>query len=205
MKPWVAIFSTILLATGLAPAGCSSQPLTRDQQIQMLMAENVRLQQAADTDQQELARYRQSDVKPAPTPTPPDPFRPVAIRFGAFTGVVNGEAPALEQRLKVVVEPVDASGDVVKRAGSLVLETFEPPSAAGQTPKPYHRWDLSVGDFSQTWLSGLGAYAYILRFPWPDGRPPAGGKLLLRAAMTTLAGETFTAETEIAVPHASGK
>jgi len=186
---------------GVALAGCGGPPLTRDQQVQMLMARDRRCQQQLLAAQQQVADLAAAGAKPAASaPAPEDPFRPVAIRFSSYSGVVDAGGPVDQERLKVVLEPIDASGDVVKRAGSLVIEAFEP-GPAGAPPRPYHRWEFSLPEMRETWLSGLGAYAYILRLRWPDNRPPAGEKLVLRAAFTTLAAEVLAAEAEVPLPN----
>jgi hypothetical protein len=54
-------------------------------------------------------------------------------------------------------------------------------------------------DFARTWLSGFGVWGYVLKLPWPDGRPPATARLLLRGRFTPLDGKPLRAEKEIAL------
>jgi hypothetical protein len=187
---------------GLAGAGCSTTSLSHDEQVRMLMARDRRSQEELLAAQKRIAQLTASGAQPAPPFSlggpAEDPFRPVAVRFGKYSGVLNENRPASEQRLKIVIELLDATGDAVKRAGSLDLEALTPPAQAGQ---PFHRWTFSVDELRQTWLSGLGTYGYILKLPWPAGRAPAGDRLLLRAKFTTLSGEVLAAETDIPLPR----
>ena len=159
----------------LLGGGCGGPPLSSNQQIAELSGGSA-------------------VPPPAPAPAAEDPYRPIAVRFGKFTGLLGGRGLE-KQRLKIIIEPLDAEGDVVKRAGSLEVEALE--EDAKQEPRLFHRWEFPQEELSQAWLSGLGAYAYILKLPWPDGRGPAANQLLLRATFTTLDGEALTAETWI--------
>ena len=210
---------------GLAGAGCATTSLSRDEQIQMLMARDGRSQEELQAAQQRIAQLTASGAQPRAAPAPvEDPFRPAAVRFGKYSGVLDENRPATQQRLRVIIELLDASGDVVKRAGSLDLEALTPPAGSekvsgtlrlkvpdtfsdrpgaappAQAGQPFHRWTFSVDELRQTWLSGLGTYGYILKLPWPGGRAPAGDRLVLRARFTTLSGEVLTAEAEMPLP-----
>jgi len=175
-------------------AGCQG-PLSRGERVEMLMARSARLEEELLATRQRLAELDGS-ARPAPeaAETTEDPFRAVAIRFGKFTGGINADGRPGDQRLKVVLEPLDAEGDVVKRAGSLDLEAVEP---VHNQLRPLGRWNWTQEEFAKTWLSGLGLYGYILKLDWPGGKPPASDRLLLRARFTTLSGEVLQAEREI--------
>ena len=177
-------------------AGCGGA-LSEEQQITALMAQSRQLEVDLRDREQRIAELTGAGAPPpAAAPAAEDPYRPIAIRFGKFTGLVGAGDPAEKQRLKIIIEPLDAEGDVVKRAGSLQVEALEE-GAKEETPRPFHRWEFPQEELAQTWLSGLGAYAYVLKLPWPDERRPSADRLLLRATFTTLAGETLTAETQI--------
>jgi hypothetical protein len=183
----------------LLGAGCGGA-LSEEQQITALMAQSRQLEVDLREREQRIAELTGAGATPpapaAPAPASEDPYRPIAIRFGKFTGLVGAGDPVEKQRLKIVIEPLDAEGDVVKRAGSLQVEALEE-GAKEETPRPFHRWEFPQEELAQTWLSGLGAYAYVLKLPWPDGRRPSADRLLLRATFTTLAGEPLTTETRI--------
>ena len=191
---------------GIVGAGCSGTSLSRDEQIQQLMAKDRRLQEELHAAQEKIAALTASGAQPRAAPaTVEDPFRAVAVRFGRYTGVVDENRPPADQRLRVILEPLDATGDVVKRAGSLELEAFEQTPAAGPAPgaaagageRLYHLWTFSADDLAQTWLSGLGSYGYVIKLPWPNARPPAGETLRLKARLKTLSGRVLPAEMEI--------
>jgi hypothetical protein len=176
-------------------AGCAGQPLSRGEKVEMLMARSARLEEELLATRQRLAEL-EGTGRPAPeaAKTTEDPFRAVALRFGKFTGGLAADGRPGDQRLKVVLEPLDAEGDVVKRAGSLDLEAFE---LVGDKPRTLADWKWTRQEFAKTWLSGLGLYAYVLKLDWPSGKPPASDRVLLRARFTTLSGEVLSAEQEI--------
>ena len=192
------------VALGIAGAGCSATSLSRDEQIQMLMAKDRRLQEELHAAQQKIAALSASGAQPRPAAAPEDPFRAAAVRIGRLSGVVDADRPPADQRLRVILEPLDATGDVVKRAGSIELEAFERAPAAGAAPaageRLYHLWTFSADELAQTWLSGLGSYGYVVKLPWPDARPPVGETLHLRARLKTLAGQVLEAEMNILLP-----
>jgi hypothetical protein len=176
-------------------AGCAGQPLSRGEKVEMLMARSARLEEELFATRQRLAEL-EGTGRPAPEAAKAveDPFRAVALRFGKFTGGLAADGQPGDQRLKVVLEPLDAEGDVVKRAGSLDLEAVE---LVGDKPRTLADWKWTRQEFAKTWLSGLGLYAYVLKLDWPGGKPPASDRVLLRARFTTLSGEVLSAEQEI--------
>jgi len=186
-----------LAAAGAAmilAAGCQG-PLSRGEKVEMLMARSARLEDELLATRQRLAEL-EGTGRPAPEAAKAveDPFRAVALRFGKFTGGLNADGRPGDQRLKVVLEPLDAEGDAVKRAGSLDLEAVE---LVGGKPQTLAEWKWTREEFAKTWLSGLGLYAYVLKLDWPGGKPPASDRVLLRARFTTLSGEVLSAEQEI--------
>jgi outer membrane murein-binding lipoprotein Lpp len=195
-------FAAIALAScalAALAAGCAAERTApRDDYVRLLESKNAALQTDLDAARRQAAALKAGGAAPAPPPAPEDPFRAVAVRFGKTTGGLNTDGRPGDERLKVVLEPVDADGDVVKRAGRLDLEALEP-AAAGAQPQAYHRWTFSERDLAQTWIGMLGTRAYVLKFDWPDGRPPRGGSLALVARFTTLDGRTLTAETTVPV------
>jgi hypothetical protein len=175
-------------------AGCQG-PLTRGEKVEMLMARSARLEEELLATRQRLAEL-EGTGRPAPEAAKAveDPFRAVALRFGKFTGGLAADGRPGDQRLKVVLEPLDGEGNVVKRAGSLELEAVE---LVGGKPRKIAEWKWTREEFAKTWLSGLGLYAYVLKLDWPGGKPPASDRVLLRARFTTLEGEVLSAEQEI--------
>jgi len=181
----------------IAAAGCGPRPLTRDETIQALMAQNRELQDNLLAAEGRIADLEATGATPTPRPEPiEDPFGALAIRFGKYTGMLDTDEDPGPDRLKVVIEPLDAEGEVVKRAGRLRLDalTLGP---AGAEPTPYHTWTFPQADLAQTWIGSLGIRGYVMKLRWPGGRPPRGEALLLRACFTTLRGEDLTAETRL--------
>ena len=188
-------FAQLAAAAVLALAAGCQGPLSRGEKVEMLMARSARLEDELLATRQRLAECERTGRQaPEAAKTVEDPFRAIAIRFGKFTGGINADGRPGDQRLKVIIEPLDAEGDVVKRAGSLDLEAFEP---APGGPRKIAEWKWTRQEFAKTWLSGLGLYAYVLKLDWPAGKPPASDRILLRARFTTLSGEVLSAEQKI--------
>jgi len=205
MKPRHLILHLACAAVITLGAGCAKKPhLSREDQIHLLMTRNRELAQQLSAAEQHVADLRRSGATPTPAkPIPEDPFRPIAVRFGPHTGGLDIDGVPGDERLKVIVQPLDAEGDVVKRAGRLVLEAFEL-EGDGKPPKPYHRWELGADALAETWIGSLGIRGYVMKWPWPDGRMPEGKMLLLRATFTTLSGEALVAEIEVPVSRPKG-
>jgi len=200
MDPRHPILSLVCAAVITLGAGCAEKPhLSREDQIDLLMTRNRELAQQLTAAEQRVADFERSGATPTPAkPIPEDPFRPIAVGFGPHTGGLDTDGVPGDERLKVIVQPLDAEGDVVKRAGRLVLEAFEP-GGDGKPPKPYHRWELGADALAETWIGSLGIRGYVMKWPWPDGRMPATDALVLRATFTTLSGEALVAEIEVTV------
>ena len=193
------------LALAALASGCSTGggPLSRDEDLRLLTTTNRELQGKLDAKDREIAALRASGARPEPVIRPvEDPFRPVALQFGGYTEVLDAKAGPAVSRLKVILTPIDADSEIVKRAGSLILEAYEP-AAKGQPPTLYHRWTMPTAEFIQTWIGSLGIRGYVLKLAWPEGRPPTATTLILRAKFTTLTGEVLPAETTIPNPPAT--
>ena len=199
-KGWVV--GLILAALAIAGAGCavSSSALSSSEQMRQMADQNRRLNEELQASQQKVADLTAAGRKPSPPLPAEDPFRAVAVRINSSSGVVDRGTGFARERLRVLIEPLDASGDVVKRAGGLELESFVP-GARGRPPTPYHVWKFPADELMQTWVSGLGSYAYILRLPWPDGKPPEGDTLMLKATFATPDGRVLTTEASVPIEH----
>jgi hypothetical protein len=200
IRPWAVVIVLSGLALTLAGAGCAANasPLSRDEQLQQLMETNRRLQNDLQDSQQRVADLVASGRTPALQPVTEDPYRAVALQIGSLSGVVDRGGGPAKERLRILLYPTDASGDVVKRAGRLDLEVLEP-GQKGQPPKPVGKWSLPADELALTWLSGLGEYGNVLRLPWPQGKPPATETVIIKARFTTLDGRTLPAETEVPI------
>jgi hypothetical protein len=197
--------AALLAAAGLALAGgCGDATLSRAESVRALMEQNRELQDHLRAAEDRIADLTAAGAEPSPRPTPPeDPYRPLAVRFADPTGPVDEDGQAGPEGLHVVLQPLDAEGDVVKRAGRLRLEVFGPPADgrdagdAGEAT-PLHVWTFSQDETAETWVDALGVRGYVLTLPWPAGAPSAGEAVRLRAVFTTLRGETLEAARRLA-------
>jgi len=203
MKRWRLAGLLGCVAVTLAGSGCGAA-LSKDEELQVLAHENLVLQDRLVACERRVADLTAAGAQPKPAAAPAaDPFRVAAIRFNKHTGVLEGGGPA-DERLKIILEPLDESGEIVKRAGSLELEALNP-APAGQPPKLVHRWQFPLADLAQTWTNMLSVTGYVLKLPWPEGRRPAGPGVIVRAKFTTLSGEALAAETQVTLPRLRGR
>jgi len=186
----------------MMPLSCTPPALTLEQRIAILLEQKRSLQEEIrqrDLRIAELAGGPSTSTRPQkPTEPAPlevqDPFRATAIRFNRHTGGVDTDGRPGDDQIKIILEPLDAEGDVVKRAGSLEIEIFH------TAEDKIARWKFTTLEMSRNWLTGpLGLYGYVLRLPWPEGKRPAHDTLTLRAFFTTLDGRKLTTQTTVKI------
>ncbi len=114
-----------------------------------------------------------------------DRFRAVRLRIGGLSTPLPVGDKAAPEQLKLILEPVDAAGDTVKRAGALEVR-LEPADQAGAA----QTWSLTEAQAAETWLSGVGTYGYVLKLAWPEGV----ARVRARVSFTPAGGEPLQAE-----------
>lgn len=183
----------------LAAPGCAGPHTSPDQRIELLLNQKRLLEEEVrgrDLRIAELSGQPSTATQPQkPHPAPQqDPFRAVALRFGRHTAATSTDGKPGQNQIKIILEPLDAEGDVVKRAGRCKIEILTGP--AGKA-KRIGQWEFSTLEMSRNWLTGpLGLYAYVLRLPIAAGTQ---GTVTVKARFTTLDGRSLIAETTIKV------
>jgi hypothetical protein len=175
--------------------GCGGKP---DRANIELRKKNQALQQQID----ELQRQRQADAatiraieqQRQTVPTLPHErmeqlFTAHGLRFGRLTGGVDTDPnqPGDEQ-LKVYVVPTDQSGDLLKAAGSFVIEAFD--LSRGEDNR-LGRWEYSRDEAAKNWYGDFINYGYAFAQPWQ--RPPRSNEVTVRVTFEdALTGRVFT-------------
>jgi len=200
IPPFIVVVGEFLLM--LSFAGCAPPAFTPDQRMDILLREKRHLEEQVR--QRELRIAELSD-KPSITTSPQeslvqaeqDPFRAVALRFNRHTAGVNIDGRPGDDHIKVILQPLDAEGDAVKRIGSVRLEIF---TVASDRNERVGIWEFTTDQMSRHWLTGpLGLYGYVLRLDWPKGKPPAHNTLNLQARFRTLDGRELKATTIVKI------
>ncbi len=196
-----------LLALGLSFAvGCSPDPLTLDQRVEMMVYQSEKLQnEIYELNRRiaELSPEGSGTAVPQHSPTrlaaeSDDPFRATSISLHRATGGTDSDGKVGDDGLRVVVQPKDASGDVVKRAGAFEIELFD--LAVEQGDRRLGKWQFTVDQAAKEWVSGiLGVSGYSFQMPWPEGRTPQHDHLTVVVRMTTLDGRPLTGQKDIVI------
>lgn len=124
------------------------------------------------------------------------------LSFGRLTGGadLDPNSPG-DEAVKVYVVPVDRQGDVLKAAGSFVIELFD----LEQADQPLlGKWEFSTEQATKNWYGQSLLYQYILTCPWQN--VPVHQKLLVRVTFTDeLTGRVFVDKRDITInPPPSG-
>lgn len=123
------------------------------------------------------------------------------LNFGRLTGGADLDPghPG-DEALKVYIVPVDQQGDVLKAAGSFVVELFD----LEQSDKPLlGKWEFPADQAARNWYGQSLLYQYILTCPWQ--RVPEHQKLLVRVTFTDeLTGRVFVENRDITIKPPPG-
>ncbi|MCC6422743.1 MAG: hypothetical protein IT447_04640 [Phycisphaerales bacterium] len=118
------------------------------------------------------------------------------LSFGRLTGGADLDAgrPG-DEAIKVYIGPMDQQGDVLKSAGSFVIELFD----LEQADRPLlGKWEFSTQQAAKNWFGQSLLYQYILTCPWQ--RVPEHQKLLVRVSFTDeLTGRVFVDQRDITI------
>ena len=114
-RRWAVVVVLAGFALGLGGTGCAmGTPISRDEQVQLLMEKNRRLQAELQDSQQKVGDLTAAGHIPSPAQAPEDPYRAVSLQVGSLSGVVDRSGGPAKERLRLIIYPVNASGDVVK-------------------------------------------------------------------------------------------
>ena len=118
------------------------------------------------------------------------------IRLGASTCGADTDAKPGDDALKVVIEPIDQHGSVIKAAGSVKVRVFDLAAPKAKTLLAESSHDPNT--VTDHWVSGfMGGY---FAFTCPLPAPPGHGELTVRVEFVEyLTGKTFTAQKVVKV------
>jgi hypothetical protein len=117
------------------------------------------------------------------------------ITLGFTTGGSDEDKVPGDEALRVVVEPRDGDGHVIKAPGVVHVEALEISPAGLKTPLSY--WDISSRQLRQTWQNGLLVNGYVLVLPWKAW--PTMGRLRVVARLRLSDGRLFEADKDVCI------
>ena len=130
-------------------------------------------------------------------------FTTHGLRIGRLTGGAKTDpARTSDDVLKVYAVPIDQTGDLLKAAGSFVIDAYD----LSLPPSENHlgHWQISPSDAEKDWFGNVMMYGYTFTLPWQ--RAPAGDRVTVRVTFTdALTGRQFTEQKDVEVkPPATG-
>ena len=186
----------LLLWVAAAVAGCGSPSkpnIALRKQVQKLEGQIAQLKRESSAKDAQIAGLTdQVGTVPTLAPARLDKLFTVhSIRVGRLTGGADLDASKPgDDAFKVYVNTLDQHGDMIKAAGSFVIEAFDL-SGDGQ-PARLGRWEFPVEKAQEYWHSFFTRYEYVLTCPW-QGRPPRGSEVTVRITFVDeLTGRKFT-------------
>lgn len=193
-------------------AGCSPDPLTlqervyianamvRDLQLELLERDR-RIAELAGGDTSALPQKGVDKLTPERL-VRDDPFRAVKISLSRVTGGLDLDGKPGDEGVRVVLQPRDAEGDVVKRAGTVQIALFDLALTGGN--QRIGQWSFTVDQVAHEWVGGFGVDSYSFELKWPGGKLPQHRQLTVVVRFTTLDGRKLTAQKAIKVQLPQG-
>ena len=119
-------------------------------------------------------------------------FTVARIDLGKYTGGADTDDKPGHEVIRVFLQPVDQDADVLKAAGSAVVQVYDLAQPEGKNLLGEYRWD--VDQLARKWNDMFLGNHYALECPWKSG-PPVHDEITLRVEFTELlTGKTFRAQ-----------
>lgn len=123
-------------------------------------------------------------------------FTTHGLRIGKLTGGfdTDPEKPG-DELLKVYVVPTDRTGDLLKAAGSFVVELFD---LSEDEQVRIGEWKFSAEQTPELWHGQVLSYGYVLPCPWQS--KPEHATLTVKVTFTdALTGRTLTQQKQVEI------
>ncbi len=119
-------------------------------------------------------------------------FTTHGLKLGKLTGGADFDrAKDGDDGIEVFAVPTDQHGQVLKSAGSFIVEAFDLSQGSGEVR--LGRWEFPTRQAALAWRGSALQYGYVLRCPWQNA--PTRGELTLRVGFTDeLTARTFNAQ-----------
>ena len=205
--------TTLLLSAVVAvTVGCSPDPLTLQERLYIATAMVRDLQLELLERDRLIAQLAGGNANTLPqkevdNPNPKwlvrdDPFRAVKISLSRVTGGLDLDGKPGDEGIRVVLQPKDAEGDVVKRAGTVQIALFDLAITGGN--QRVGHWSFTVDQVAHEWVGGFGVSSYSFELKWPGDWRPQRRELTVVVRFTTLDGRKLTAQKVVKVQLPKG-
>ncbi len=192
-----ASVASLLLVVGCAKPDKANIALRK--QVQDLEAQISDFRRLREGD---LATIRALESQRTTVPTLPQErleqvFTTHGLKLGRLTGGADTDPTRPgDEVLKVYAVPTDQRGDLLKAAGSFLVDAYD----LSMPPDNNHlgRWEIGSEEAAKNWFGNALMYGYTLTFPWQ--RAPQGERVTVRVTFSdSLTGRQFTAQTDVDV------
>ncbi|OWY71891.1 hypothetical protein B7486_09570 [cyanobacterium TDX16] len=120
------------------------------------------------------------------------------IRLQSLSGGYDDDRDGIDDGAVAYLQLLDAQGDVIKAAGSVVMEVFD--LAAPDAERQVLMHQLGPEELAATWFGRFMTSHYSIKAPWPSGRMPAHKSLTIVVRFTELlTGESFEVQLPVKV------
>ncbi len=203
MKARSPIRSSFFLLLGLFPllVGCKSTELlelalrSREQDIQVLREEVVRLEYENEALHRELHAVRKQGVFKVTPELASQTYTLKHITLGRTTGGIDEDRKEGDEALQVVIEPRDVANHLIKAPGQVEITALE------VTPEglkaPLSVWKISPEQLATSWKQGLFSTGYVLILPWQQTPSFENVRVVVRFEL--IDGRPFEADTDIKI------
>jgi hypothetical protein len=189
------------LACALVVAGCGSPNKANIKLRKANHALRAEVERLTRAEEGHAATIRAMEANATTVPTLPGErvdrlFTTHGLKLGRLTGGadLDPNQPG-DEGFKVYAVPTDQDGDILKAAGSFVVEAFDLASG-GETR--VGRWEFPLEQTKPLWYGAAMSYGYVLPAPWQT--VPRGSEITIRATFTDeLTGRQFTAQRPIKI------
>lgn len=202
----------MLALLALVPIGCAARgnvemlesELRRQEQTQQELAEELKSARAelrvARTDADNLrAQLSQRGQTSLVSEQADVLYKAEAIRFNTMlTSGANRDGQPGDDGLNILLQPVDAQGDLVKLAGAIELDLLDL-NRDGESQR-IGRWQFTAEEVRDRWHRGFLSAGYLFQLDWQT--VPVSSELTLHARLASPDGRTFSATTQVKVDPA---
>jgi len=148
----------LLVLTAILSAGCgigSERKHPLELKVEALQREKAELAGSLEQCQVENEQWQQQVKAMAALPkdSGENPYKLASVRIARFTGFYDKDEDGRREKLLVYLQPVDASGDVVKAAGTVHVQLWNLEDPNGQVL--VGQWQIQPAELRRLWISAL--------------------------------------------------
>jgi hypothetical protein len=120
------------------------------------------------------------------------------IRLQSLSGGYDDNRDGIDDGAVAYLQLLDGQGDVIKAAGSVVMEVYD--LAAPDSERQVLMHQLGPEELAATWFGRFMTSHYSIKAPWPSGQIPAHKSLTIVVRFTELlTGESFEVQQPVQV------